>query len=97
MKKLRFVLLIAALVASDTVMAVEEPWHIVNKSITAMLNEGWEIQQYAPPSNFKPAEIFVLAKEGRYVRCSVTTSVVTTSTIFPDPHEHVESACEALN
>ena len=98
MKKIRVLMLMAGLFAGHSVMAAEESWHTIDKSITTMLNEGWVIRHYAPPTNlYHTEETFILEKDGKYVRCRAITSTVTTSRIFPDPHEHVESTCESLN
>jgi len=97
MKRLRILIAVAGLVASAAVIAAEEDWHTVNKSITAMLNEGWTIRHYSPRGSYGYEETFLLEKDGKYVRCRAHTSIVSTSRIFPDPHEHVESTCEALN
>lgn len=98
MKKVQVLMLLAGLVASHAVIAAEEPWHPIDKSITAMLNEGWVIRQYAPPTNlYRLEETFILEKDGKYVRCKARTTTATTSRVFPDPHEHVESVCESLN
>lgn len=99
MKSIQVLMLVAGLVGCGAAAAVEEHWHPINESITAMLNEGWIVQHYASPNrDHSGQETFILEKNGEYVRCTATTTLVKPPSIFAKPaEEHVESDCEALN
>jgi hypothetical protein len=101
MKQIRVFLAAAALAASGAAMAAEESWQPVDKSITALLNEGWVIRHYAQTSDGFD-ETFILEKDGRYTRCEAATTYTAPNTLHSSffasiPQKHVTSTCEALN
>lgn len=82
MKKIQVLMVIAGLVLSGTVMALDwkvTRYDLVDKSLTTLLNEGWTIRNYTIDSGLgtglSSRRSFILEKGGKYIECSMQANL----------------------
>jgi hypothetical protein len=78
---MRTLALALALIASPSVFAQVTKWERVDKTLEALLNEGWRIESYnfrleQNTGNGRPTHTFVLTNASKYVLCDVFLSSV---------------------
>jgi hypothetical protein len=71
MRTLAFALV---LIVSPSVFAQTTKWERVDKTLEALLNEGWRIESYNPrlARNERRLHTFVLSHASKYVLCDVS-------------------------